>query len=225
MKTNCLMVLCASLLFGCSDMGRSEAELKNLTPKETNEPVYEDPPYVETPPDAPRCETGTSYVGIGGMQLEVGRADEEQGWDRDRVKPYAALIGEFERVLGRVAPDHPRTRLLLSLGPTFGSVPEGWYVEPELNAVSLYSAMRVAFIGCLDLTATGSEYEPAPTYENAPNVCRAFARRFWSRSPAADELSACVQVAVEGSAKETNPRRRWAYTCASVLTSAPFLTY
>ena len=36
----------------------------------------------------------------------------------------------------------------------------------------------------------------------------------------ADELDACTQVALTDSAAESAPRRRWAYTCASLLSSA-----
>jgi hypothetical protein len=51
------------------------------------------------------------------------------------------------------------------------------------------------------------------------------AQKFWSRAPSTGELSACVKTAVEDTTTETNPRRRWAYTCAGVMTSAGFLTY
>jgi hypothetical protein len=55
----------------------------------------------------------------------------------------------------------------------------------------------------------------------------------WSRTPTPAEIDACVKVAVTDSvtetpatgARQTTPVRRWAYACASVLTSAGFLTY
>src|SRR5207249_2846576 len=108
---------------------------------------------------------------------------------------------------------------------TFGATPPRWFVEPESNAVSLYSAVRVAFVGCLGLTASDAQYGSAPDTTTATDVCGQFARRFWSRTAEPDELSNCVDVATSGSAAEPLPRRKWAYACASVLSSAPFLTY
>jgi hypothetical protein len=51
------------------------------------------------------------------------------------------------------------------------------------------------------------------------------ARTFWSRTASPDQTAACVDVAVTGAATVTDPRKRWAYACASVLSSAGFLTY
>jgi hypothetical protein len=48
---------------------------------------------------------------------------------------------------------------------------------------------------------------------------------FWNRAPNPDEVGACVDMATNGTASEPDPRRRWAYTCASVLTAAGFLSY
>src|SRR5207248_3534862 len=63
--------------------------------------------------DPNSCDHGVSYQGFGGMVLEVGRNDEDQGFDRDRVKPYSSLSGEYSRVLGTTP------TLLASLGATF----------------------------------------------------------------------------------------------------------
>ena len=46
-----------------------------------------------------------------------------------------------------------------------------------------------------------------------------------SSSSSQAEVDACVKVAMVDTTKETDPKRRWAYTCASVLTSAGFMTY
>ena len=51
------------------------------------------------------------------------------------------------------------------------------------------------------------------------------ARKFWNKTPAPQEIQACVDVATTGAAKEPDARRKWAYACASVMTSAGFLTY
>jgi hypothetical protein len=164
------------------------------------------------------CDFGYSYQGFGGTRLEAGRADEEVGFDRDRVKGYDALAGEYARVLG-TTPD-----LFNDLGSTFGEVPPRWYQEPQATAVSLYSSMRVAFVGCLDFT-NSADFDAMPDATNAPLKCSAFATKFWSRDPDTDEVASCVDVALNGTANEPAARRKWAYTCASVLSSAPFLTF
>jgi hypothetical protein len=215
-------VAAALVLAGCSDLGKSSAVLDHLT-NDVGGPVAPavDPGKVEDPPstEAPRCDSGLNYQGFGGTRLEIGRDDEDMGWDRDRVKPYSALIGEYARVLGTTP------ALLLTLGSTYGATPPRWFIEPEANAISIYSSVRVAFVGCLSLTATGAEYAAAPNLASANENCQKFARRFWSRSAAQDELDGCVKVAVGGTGAEPDARRKWAYTCASVLSSAPFLTY
>lgn len=174
----------------------------------------------DNPPEVQACDFGYTYEGFGGQRLEAGRADEEVGADRDRVKPLSALRGEFARVFGNTAPP----ALLDQLSNTFGQVPPRWFVEPAANAVSLYSALRVAFVGCIALTNT-AEFDAMPTTDNAGEKCTSFARRFWSRSADTDEVEACVDLVVNGTSKETQPRRKWAYACSSVLNSAPFLTY
>jgi hypothetical protein len=188
--------------------------------------TIDDRPQVIDPslnPDNPitnqACEFGYSYDGFGGTRLEAGREEEDVGFDRDRVKPFSALAGEYSRVLGKPAP-----ALLNQLSSTFGQVPPRWYVEPAATAVSLYSAVRVAFVGCVDLT-NSADYDAMPDNANAPDKCSAFARRFWSRSPDTEEVQACVDLVVGGTSRETQARRKWAYACSSVLSSAPFLTF
>jgi hypothetical protein len=50
-------------------------------------------------------------------------------------------------------------------------------------------------------------------------------RKFWSRNATPDEIAACVNVATVDASKETDAKRKWAYTCAAVMTSAGFVTY
>lgn len=165
------------------------------------------------------CDQGTVYQGFGGRVLVAGRTDEMQNVDRGRVKPYSALAGEYQRVLGKTP------TLLGQMSTTFAQAPARWYEEPQSSAVSLYSTFRVGFVGCLELTSTGEAYAATPEVTSAQTVCQDLGRKFWSRAPNATELDACVKVAVQDTTKETNPRRRWAYTCASLLTAAGFITY
>lgn len=176
-----------------------------------------------TPAPAPRCDVGKSYVGFAGTQLAAGRVDNDLGLERARLKPYVALQGEYQRVLGN------NPALLAQAGSTFGQDPARWLTEPQSSAVSLYTAYRVAFQGCLTATATDAKYGVLPSNSTAEAECRSWARKFWSKDVVPGEVDACVKVAMVDTVKEgsadTTTRRRWAYTCASVLSAAGFMTY
>jgi hypothetical protein len=45
------------------------------------------------------------------------------------------------------------------------------------------------------------------------------------RSPTPAEAAACVDLATGKLSTEPDPRRRWSYVCASVLSSSNFLTF
>jgi hypothetical protein len=171
-------------------------------------------------PLAPKCtDVGVSHLGFGGTKLEDKRANAPMGADRARIKPYSALKGEYERAIGVVPAS------LQTAGPSFGSPPERFSSEPRASAIQVYTAFRVAFDGCLTYTEKAAELASAPTPETASAQCTAMARKFWSRAPTKEEVEQCTQVAMVDSASEATPRRRWAYTCATLLSSAGFLTY
>lgn len=202
------------------DEGTAIPDSPNLPNGENPPPTGEEPP----PPPANHCDFGKSYTGFAGTVLEVGRVDHDLGMEQGRVKPFVALVTEYPRVLGN------NPALLGTAASTFGSDPARWYTEPAANAVSIYTAYRIAFQGCLTATSTDAKWASVPSITTAQTECGAWARKFWSRTPTAAELGACQKVAMEDTLREgtnTNPdpRRRWAYACASVLTSAGFLTY
>jgi len=165
------------------------------------------------------CDVGQSWDGFAGTKLEVGRVDAPIGADRGRMKPYSALQGEYQRVLGAT----PST--LAGAASTFGQPVNRWYVEPQASAISLYTAYSVAFDGCLTYTATDPKYATAPTQATASTECAAMARKFWSQTASTDQVNACVTVAVTNTASITDAKRRWAHTCASVMTASGFLAY
>lgn len=171
-------------------------------------------------PTATCAERARKYVGFDKAELIADRFDAVEGVDRQRFKPYSALTSEYPRVTGVAAPG-----LLGQSGSTFGQAPARWHEEPEGSAINLYTAYRIAFESCLTMTATDAKYAAAPAEPALGAECSAMARKFWSRSANAEEIATCVQVGTVDSTKETDPRRRWAYTCASVLSSAGFLTY
>ena len=201
----------------CGDAANIDVVMANK-PKAPADVTPVDPPVIVDPQNPATCDQGFTYQGFGGLRLEVGRDEDGVGNDRDRVKPLSALTGEYARVLGTTP------ALLASLSNTFGNTPPRWYIEPQANAVSLFSSMRVAFVGCLNLTAT-SEYDVTPDTNNARSKCADFSHRFWSRTAEVDEVDACVLLVTTKTGEESQPRRKWAYACASVLSSASFLTY
>ncbi|HLU66645.1 MAG TPA: hypothetical protein VKZ63_10235 [Kofleriaceae bacterium] len=164
------------------------------------------------------CLTGASYIGFGGQPLEAGRQDLAAGADRLQVKPFRALAGEYLRVLG-IAID------TADFAATFGAPPARWYERPQASASTMYAAFTMAYIGCTELVAGAETYAAAPTAETADTVCRELAATFWDRAPTDDEVSHCASFAVSGTAEAETPREKWAYACASLLTTADFLTY
>ena len=210
-------VLVCLVVCGCADHATIDIKM-GKNPNAPQEPVVKPVEVDPTQPVEMTCDQGYNYQGFGGMRLEVGRDEDQVGFDRDRVKPLTALRGEYARVLGTTP------ALLDSLSNTFGATPPRWYIEPEANAVSLYSSMRVAFVGCLNLTAA-TEYDAMPEPINARAKCANFAHRFWSREANTEELDSCVEVVTAKTGEEPTARRKWAYACASVLSSASFLTY
>jgi hypothetical protein len=234
-KTSLLAV--AMVAGGCT-LGSTDVNLGNhpMDPSIDPNTGLPTPPEgpAEPPQPPPRCDMGKQYVGFAGTMLEAGRIDNDLGLERARVKPYTALTGEYQRVLGN------QPALVSTSGSTFGQDPNRWLSEPISSAVTVYSAYRVAFQGCLSVTTptTATKYQSAPSNSTADQECRSWARKFWSRDATDLEAAACVQVAMVDSLKEvtsttggmpttttTTAPRRWAYTCASVLAAAGFMTY
>jgi hypothetical protein len=170
---------------------------------------------VETPVG---CNGAALYTGLGGVSLDGDRLDILPGTDRSRVKPYAIMPGEYQRVLGTTP-----SRINNQNG-TFDAPPARWANEQQLSAISLYQAYVAAFQGCLTYTASAAAYSANPTTATATTECANMQRRFWSRVPTAAESSACVTYATSTQNDDPAPRRRWAYVCSSVLASAWFLT-
>lgn len=227
-RTMLCTVFVAEFLFGCSASDETDLTRRGGAPGESGTLTGETPgdgtnaPGGAGPGSTPaqQCkDLSRKYTGLGGSDLIASRADELAGANRARVKPYSSLGNEFTRVIA-VNP-----ALLQTSAAAFGSDPARWSVEPQANAVSLYTHFRVAFQGCLTYTATDAKYAAAPTDAAAGTECAAMQRKFWSRTPQAAEIDACKRVAITDSAKETDPRRRWAYTCATILTATGFTSF
>lgn len=215
-----MMTVVALAAMGCD--GRAMVHLKTTaggTDPDGNGPGSIPPPS-NLPPDVDpaSCSQGYTYVGFGGTELVVGRSDEDEGFDRDRVKPLDALRGEYARVLGST----PGT--INTVADTFGTTPPRWYMEPQASAVSLFSSYRIAFAGCVPAT-DNTTFDATPTDTNLRTQCQSWANQFWSRNATSDELDSCVDTVMNHTDDESNTRLKWAYGCATVLSSAGFLAY
>ena len=219
-----LSVVLSLVVVACAD---EDAGL--LRGNRTETPVGDAPVVTPVDTPAPTCaDLQTKYVGFGGTALESTRTELPLGTERARMKPFRALRDDYVRLLGA----EPAS--LATSGPTFGEAPPRWFAEPAPGAVSLYQAYRVGFDACNEVTKTDAKWAAAPTLEGAKTECAAWEKKFWNRTPTPEEIEACAKVAATDSAKEsavtggtkdTEPRRRWAYVCASVLTSGEFVMY
>jgi hypothetical protein len=162
---------------------------------------------------------GKAFAGFEGENLVADRVVANVGVDRGRWKPYDALAAEYNRVLGNTPAS------LAAAADTFGKPEPRWYEEPAVGGVVVQTSYKIAFDGCLTYTATPADFAVAPTPTSASAKCAQMARAFWSRTASPDQIAACSDVALTGAAQEADPRRRWAYACASVLNAAGFATY
>jgi hypothetical protein len=216
MKHALAYVIGAMLLVACAE----ETDELNRRPRKGSTDDGAEAAQTVDGNDPALCKAkNREYFNFDKAPLTADRAVTRLGDDRARVKPFSALQTEYQRVLGNTPAS------LAGSGATFGQVPKNWYEEPQASAVALQTAYDIAFDGCLTYTETAPEFASAPDASSASAQCSAMARKFWSKTPAPQEIQACVDMAVTGTAAEPDPRRRWSYACASILTSAGFLTY
>lgn len=175
-----------------------------------------------TTPEALQCTEkpeGKSYVNFDTNKLEDTRVNENVGVNRARLKPYGVLAGEYQRVLGAVPAS------LAGSAGSFDEPPPRWYEEAAHSGISLNAFYGISFEGCLAYAKTQPDLAAAPTAESAKAQCTKLMRKAWSRSPSPEETGSCEKLAMEKLGTEANTQRRWAYVCASILSSSQFLTF
>jgi hypothetical protein len=220
MRTTITITAFMALLLGACASEDGD-KLAGGGPTGPGDPPVETPPVTKPPGpvDPATCTPGKEFAGFDGKNLVADRLVANVGVDRGRFKPYDALAAEYKRVLGSTPAS------LAAAADTYGKPDPRWYDEPLAGGVVLQTSYSIAFDGCLTYTLAPADFAAAPTAATATTKCSEMARTFWSHTPSPDQITACVDMAVTGSATDTNPRRRWAYACASVLSSAGFLTY
>jgi len=162
---------------------------------------------------------GRSYLLFDGSKLESTRVNENVGVNRARLKPFSVMQGEYQRVLGLVPAS------LADAAGSFADAPARWFSETEHSGVSLSAVFDISFDGCQEYTKTAADYAAAPTTDTATTVCTALMRKAWNKTPAPEEIASCTTLATTKLGAEPDARRRWAYVCASVLSSSQFLTF
>lgn len=173
-------------------------------------------------PAGPTCTEkpeGRTYAGFDGKPLEADRINENIGLNRARVKPFEVLGAEYTRALGKAPAG------LAKAESAYEEVAPRWSVEPQATGVGLATLFNVAFEGCLEWAKTAPEAKAAPDATSAQAVCSGLMKRAWIRTPAPAEVDGCVELATTKLATENDVARKWAYTCASVLSSTRFVTY
>jgi len=185
-----------------------------------------DDPDAEEQPSGPAMVScsdkpkGRSYKGFGGVELTSGREEKVPVLgNRYRVKPFPALSADITRVFG-TAP-----KSLAAATSTFPVAEPRWYIEPIASGVTVFATYRVAYDGGLSLGASDSMLAAAPTPESAQAVCTKYIELAWQRPGTPEEINHCKNVAVMATAKETDVKARWAYTIASILSAADFMSY
>ena len=170
-------------------------------------------------PNPTECAQARTYTSFGGQALEADRPTIVAGSDRIRVKPYAALAAEYARALGL------QTVKTSFFATTFGQPPARWFIEPAAGANTIYAAFSIAYAACNQVTAGRADLAAAPDLTTADVVCRDFARAAWHREATDDEAAACASFAVDKTKPTDPPAKRWAYACATILTTSGFLAY
>ncbi|MBE2251439.1 MAG: hypothetical protein IAE78_18000 [Myxococcus sp.] len=198
-------------------------------------------PSIPALPSAARCgdaSSGRAWLGLSGEHLELGRLDRAAFVDVAR--PYRNLksgndwtvTGDITASIGGDAFTAPESRDP-GTGGAFGVVPDRWYDESIVGPFAVYVSYAFAFKACLASFArptfrnTAGWYEHvkfAPTPERARQFCDKTQRSAWLRAPSEEELAACTALALNLE-EEPDVGKRWAYVCASVVTSMNWLSY
>lgn len=199
------------------------------------------PSAVPPLPSAALCENapaGRGYLGLGGESLEADRDDRAAFLDVDRpyrvIQKYGdwSLMNDVRKAIGSPSYTDPEQKDP-GVGASFGAPPQNWYQESEVGAFAVFTTFAFAFKACrraIDEPAAAAKagwYEytsSAPTVASAGAYCHRAELEGWLREPNADEVQACVDLALD-LADEPDVKNRWAYVCASIVGSANFLSY
>lgn len=181
-------------------------------------------------PAAVACEgtsVGRSYRGFAGEALDAQRKSLAAGQDLARVRDGTDLQVHFEnRGIAGASVNRGDAQ-------SFGMPPERWFESPTANFGTVYRTYALGFEGCLKKVKVPDNYHPfghadystPPTADSSGRQCQVMSKMLWRREMNAEELTACVEYAQTVHEVEPVTQRQWAYVCAAVTGSAPFVIY
>lgn len=191
-------------------------------------PALEPPTY-----SAARCEgapPARTFHGFNGEVLEAGRIDEAQGLDTRRTQLFErsdSVTNAFNAMLGYwLAADGIVTAANTN---AWNLRQHWWFSEPSGGALLFFSQYRLSFLTCernfrqKQGLGAAADFEALPTFDSATTQCTRLMTELWSTVPTQEALDTCVDWALNGTASEQVPSRRWAYVCATVA-STTYLT-
>jgi hypothetical protein len=210
------IVALGTITIACTEDANSLTGGRQNTPGQNGEAEGEGTPAALQCTEKPE---GRSYVLFDGSKLEGNRANENVGVNRARFKPYSVMAGEYQRVIGVI----PKS--LATAGASFDDPPARWYEEAAHSGVSLNAQFDISFEACVEHVKTPPELAQAPNADTAKTFCSSLMRKAWSKTAQPAEVDGCVELATKKLETEPDVRRRWAYVCASILSSSHFLTF
>ena len=154
---------------------------------------------------------GWTLTEQGGSRPAV--VESKLGYETLKVKSYNIISADYVRVFGAV----PTT--LKNAATSFTNTPKNWFAVQELGAVTLNVLINSAVEAC------GTQTMPVFTAAAVETQCKQWAERMWLRPATDTELKACVNIAMTESAGIGTEKQRLIFTCASMMTAAPALTY
>ena len=217
-----LAIAGALFVSACGDDPGLLGERTNQDKPKGDGPAEKNEGTENTAPPELQCTVkpqGKSYKHFDGSLLEQTRINENVGVNRARIKPYAVMASEYQRVLGLV-PEGIKTA-----GESFDAPPDRWYAETTYSGVSMNAIFEISYEGCLAYAKAAPDLKAAPDATSATAECTKLMKKAWNRSPSPDEISGCTELALTKLASQTDVSRRWAYVCSSVLSSSQFLTF
>ena len=147
--------------------------------------------------------------------------NENVGVNRARFKPFAVMAGEYQRVLGVVLRRASRARRHRSTSPA-----ARWYAEAQLLGRLAQRDLRRSRSRVASPTRRRRRIRGgADRRDRAHGVRSAHAQGVEPRRLRPKRSRRCADLATKKLAAEPDARRRWAYACASVLSSSQFLTF
>jgi len=160
-----------------------------------------------------------SYVGLGGVKLEVGRARSAVNRDRHQVKSLNVLRDSYRQSFGVLPPSFTRYTA------TF-SVKEPRWLSPTMpSAFSNYALFVMGREVGQAVIRGDASWAKRTGDEEIAEGCKLIAAKAWIRTISDEESQSCATYLSRPEFAELSAEDRWSYVFAAMLTSVEFITY